>query len=114
VFEEEFGPPRTDARPGAFAGPRGERSSFYGGFTIDGGVAASQRLAVSALYDRSWNNLDFDLGAGPRYPRVSPGALADPAAPLDPGPGDNLSVGATLAWQPTAALRSPAAGSGAA
>jgi hypothetical protein len=105
VFEEEFGPPRTAARPGAFAGPRGERSSFYGGFTIDGGVAASQRLSVSALYDRSWNNLDFDLGAGPRYPRVSPGALADPAAPLDPGPGDNLSVGATLAWQPTEALR---------
>ncbi|MET0554297.1 MAG: carbohydrate binding family 9 domain-containing protein [Vicinamibacteria bacterium] len=97
VFEEEFGRP--------FAGPRGERSSFYGGFTVDGGVAPSQRLSVSALYDRSWGNLDFDLGAGPRYPRVSPAALADPGAPLDPGPGASESVAATLAWQPTEALR---------
>jgi hypothetical protein len=105
VFEEEFGPGRTAGTPGAFAGPRGERSSFYAGFTIDGGIAPSQRLSVSALFDRSWGNLDFDLGAGPRYPRVSPGALADPDAPLDPGPGASRSVAATLAWQPTAALR---------
>jgi hypothetical protein len=105
VFEEEFGPARTAGRPGAFAGPRGERSSFYGGFTVDGGVAPSQRLSLSALYDRSWGNLDFDLGAGPRYPRVSPAALADPKAPLDPGPGASTSMAATLAWQPTAALR---------
>jgi len=105
VFEEEFGPARTAETPGAFAGPSGERSSFYGGFTIDGGIAPSQRLSVSALFDRSWGNLDFDLGAGPRYPRVSPAALADPGAPLDPGPGTSRSLAATVAWQPTAALR---------
>jgi hypothetical protein len=105
VFEEEFGPARTATTPGAFAGPRGERSSYYGGFTIDGGVAPSQRLSVSALYDRSWGNLDFDLGAGPRYPRVSPAALSDPGAPLDPGPGASESMAATIAWQPTEALR---------
>jgi hypothetical protein len=105
VFEEEFGPARSATTPGAFAGPRGERSTFFGGFTIDGGVAPSQRVSVSALYDRSWGNLDFDLGAGPRYPRVSPAALADPRAPLDPGPGATVSMSATLAWQPTDALR---------
>lgn len=97
VFADEFG--------GRFSGPRDERSSFYGGFTADGGIAPSQRLSVSALYDRSWGNLDFDLGAGPLYPRVSPAALADPAAPPDPGPGASESLAATLAWQPTEALR---------
>jgi hypothetical protein len=105
VFEEEFGAARTATTPGAFAGPSGARSTFYGGFTVDGGAAPSQRLSLSALYDRSWGNLDFDLGAGPRYPRVSPAALTDPDAPLDPGPGASESMAATLAWQPTEALR---------
>ena len=96
VFEEEFG-------GAAFLG-RGERRSWYHGFTLQAGTAPSARLSVSAAYDRSWNNLDYDLGAG-RFPRVSPGALLDPGAPLDPGPADSSYVAGTLAIQPTEALR---------
>ncbi len=103
VFEEEFGPARTATAPGAFLASA-ERSSHYYGFTIDGGMAPTQRVSVSAVYDRSWNNLDYDLGAG-RFPRVSPAALLDPTAPLDPGPGDYALVSATVKVQPTEALR---------
>jgi hypothetical protein len=103
VFEEEFGRRRTAAEPGAFAG-RAERSTRYHGFTLEAGTAPSRGLSVSAVYDRSWNNLDYDLGAG-RFPRVSPGALLDPDAPLDPGPADSSFASATIALQPTEALR---------
>jgi hypothetical protein len=105
VFEEEFGAARSATRPGAFHGPSAERSSWYHGFTLDAGTAPSQRVSFSAAYDRSWNNLDFDLGAGPRYPRVSPAALADPRAALDPGPADWRSYSGTLTLQPFEALR---------
>lgn len=103
VFEEEFGPARNGTQAGAFAG-RAERSTPYHGFTIEVGTAPRQSLSVSATYDRSWNNFDYDLGAG-RFPRVSPGALLDPGAPIDPGPADYSLFQAALALQPTEALR---------
>jgi hypothetical protein len=102
VFEEELGEARTASRPGAFIG-RGERSTYYQGFTLEAGTAPSRRVSASLTYDRSWDNLDYDLGAG-RFPRVSPGALLDPGAPLDPGPADYSLVSATLALRPTQAL----------
>ena len=71
VFEEEFGPARTATRPGAFAG-RGERGTTYHGFTIEAGTAPGRVLSASVTYDRSWNALDYDLGAG-RFRRASPG-----------------------------------------
>jgi hypothetical protein len=50
--------------------------------------------------------LDFDFGnENPDFPRVSPGALLDPDAPLDPGPGNELTIEATANYQPTDALR---------
>lgn len=49
---------------------------------------------------------DFDFGAGRRFPRVSPGALAfGPSAPLDPGPGRKWVANASVACQPTDALQ---------
>jgi hypothetical protein len=105
VFEEEFGASRSPSRPGAFAGPSAERSIAYHGFTIDAGTAPSQTLSLSATYDQSWNVMDYDLGAGPRFPRVSPLAVEDPNAPLDPGPGWSRYVMGALAVQPTPALR---------
>ncbi len=48
--------------------------------------------------------LDFDFGAGPRFPRVSPGALVDPNAPLDPGAGNGMNVEGRTEWQPTSPL----------
>jgi hypothetical protein len=103
VFEEEFGPARTATTPGAFTG-RAERSAHYRGFTLEAGTAPSRVLSVSALCDRSWDNLDYDLGAG-RFPRVSPAALIDPEAPLDPGTADYSLLQASLVVQPTEALR---------
>jgi hypothetical protein len=105
VFEAEFGPPRTATTPGAFAGPSAERSTLYHGFSVEAGTAPSRALSLRALVDRSWNNLDYDLGAGPNYPRVSPGALLDPAAALDPGPADSAYALAAVVYQPAEALR---------
>jgi hypothetical protein len=54
------------------------------------------------LYTRG--QLDYDFGAGPKFPRVSPGALIDPNAPQDPGPGNNVHIESNLSYQPTNAL----------
>ncbi len=103
VFEEEFGPSRSATQPGAFSGDA-ERSTRHTGFTVELGTAPRRSVSVYALYDRTWDTLDYDLGAG-RFPRVSPGALLDPKAPLDPGPADYSLFQATLALQPSQALR---------
>jgi len=49
-------------------------------------------------------DFDFDFGSGSKFPRVSPAALADPNALLDPGPGDafNLELGGE--YKPTNGL----------
>ncbi|MBC7930938.1 MAG: TonB-dependent receptor, partial [Rubrivivax sp.] len=105
LLEEEFGARRSAARPGAFAGDAGRRT-IYHGFTFEAGTTPSKKYSASIVVDRAWKNYDYDFGAGPRFPRVSPAALAgDPTAPLDPGTGDTLDINASLAWQPTDALR---------
>ena len=50
-------------------------------------------------------HFDLDFGAGRRFPRVSPGALLAPNAPLDPGPGALLEFRGSYAYQPTNELR---------
>ncbi|HEX8557855.1 MAG TPA: carbohydrate binding family 9 domain-containing protein [Pyrinomonadaceae bacterium] len=105
LFEEEFGVRRTPARAGAFAGDDPERSgpvrSFYG--LLD---ATPSKKYSAFLYVVAWRGaFDLDAGAGPRFPRVSPAALLDPEAPLDPGPGDGLEAEAEFIYQPTEALR---------
>lgn len=67
-------------------------------------------MSVHVVYDRTWNAMDFDLGALPRFPRVSPPALVDPEAPLDPGPGASRYGLASVTFQPSEALRLIAAG----
>lgn len=104
VFEEEFGAKRSATNPGAFIGGP-ERSTVYKGFTIEMGTAPSQKYSIRILIDRSWKAFDYDLGAGPRFPRVSPAALIDPDARLDPGIGDTRDTSASFAWQPTNNLR---------
>ena len=105
LFEEEFGARRTPTRPGAFAGDDSERASglrsFYG--LID--ATPSKKYSAFLLVTASRGVFDLDFGAGPRFPRVSPAALLDPEAPLDPGPGDSLDVEAEVIYQPTEALR---------
>jgi hypothetical protein len=104
LFEEEFGAKRTAARAGAFFGPA-ERSTFWNGYTITVGTNPSKKYSANLIVDGSWKVFDYDFGGGPKFPRVSPAALADPHAPLDPGTGNTTDVTASFAWQPAEAFR---------
>ena len=134
VFESEFGAKR---QPGSncvvnntctFAGDDNERSTSNHGLYFFAGSSPSKKYNFNLSVNRRWGDLDFDFGAGPKFPRVSPTALAaanaraahlcDPAppgqppqalpplcnAPQDPGPGDFLHFDGSLTYQPTAAL----------
>jgi hypothetical protein len=105
LFEEEFGAKRTPSRAGAFAGDDDERSAdfrtFYGLIEATPSKKYSGFLSVTS----SRGVFDLDFGAGPKFPRVSPAALLDPEAPLDPGPGDALEIEAEFIHQPTEAWR---------
>jgi hypothetical protein len=134
VFESEFGAKR---QPGSncvsdntctFAGNDNERSSSNRGLYVFAGSAPSKKYNFNFFANRRWGAFDFDFGAGPKFRRVSPTALAaagaksaglcDPApsgqppnvlppvcsAPQDPGPGDFWHVDGGLTYQPTTAL----------
>jgi hypothetical protein len=105
VFEEEFGARRTATRQGAFFGEDSERSlhgrSLFSNFNMN----PSKKYSIGLFAGHRWNIFDFDFGAGPKYPRVSPAALLDPNAPLDPGAANTFDVGASFSFQPTNALK---------
>ena len=127
VFESEFGPTR---QPGSncvinnnctFAGDDNERSSSNRGLYFFGGSTPSKKYNFNVFVNRRWGDFDFDFGAGPNFPRVSPTALAAAAAqangrctgnnqpaicnaPQDPGPGDFLHLDGGITFQPTTAL----------
>ena len=104
LFEEEFGVRRTPGRHGAFIGDS-ERSTSWEGYTLQAGSAPTEAVAFSATVSRSWDVFDYDFGAGPKFPRVSPAALLDAAAPFDPGPARSRSLGGEVTWRPTNNLR---------
>jgi hypothetical protein len=103
LFEEEFGPKRTATRLGAFFGAP-ERSTYYTGFTVEAGSAPSKKFGLTVVIDSTVKALDFDFGAGRKFPRVSPAALAHPNAPLDPGTGTTLDIQGSMNLRPTDAL----------
>jgi hypothetical protein len=105
VFEDEFGARRSATRAGAFTGPDAERSTHKRAIDIYGRTTPGKKFSGfwELVYTRG--ELDFDFGAGERFPRVSPAALLDPDAPKDPGPGNLLSLTSRLDFQPTTALR---------
>lgn len=98
--EGEFGPRRSSTHPGTFAGGATRTTVFHGAY-LSLSTAPSERYSVTLTADRSWKVYDYDFGAPPEYPRVSPAALADPSAPLDPGPGNQLVLTAELTWRPS-------------
>ncbi len=105
LFEEEFGPKRAATRLGAFAGSDSERSAAgYSAFTFFN-ARPSKKYSASAELGMSSGQMDYDFGAGRRFPRVSQAALLDPDARLDPGPGREFSLFTSLAYQPTDPLR---------
>jgi hypothetical protein len=105
VFEEEFGPRRNATQAGKFAGEDSERSAYNKGFYAYGGTTPSKKYSIFVLAVRNYGILDFDFGAGSRYPRVSPGGLLNQKAPQDPGAGNSLHIETNLVYQPTDTLR---------
>jgi hypothetical protein len=105
IFESEFGANRTPTRPGAFAGDDPERSTYEKTLFVSAETSPSQKYSASILLGHVWGTFDYDLGSRPRFQRISPPALLDPRAQLDPGPGNSLQLKANLTLQPTSALR---------
>jgi hypothetical protein len=105
LFEEEFGPVRTAAHAGAFAGADSERSSQNRSFYFGGSTTPSKKYSISLEGTYNIGALDLDLDTGPRFPRASRAALADPEAKQDPGPGNLLNLDGSVTYQPTNALR---------
>jgi hypothetical protein len=105
LFEEEFGARRAPGRAGAFIGPDPERSTNRNTFVAYGSTTPAKQF--SAFFNVSYiqNAFDFDFGAGPKFPRVSPAALNNLDAPFDPGPGKELRAELDLVYQPTNALK---------
>jgi len=100
LFEEEFGLKRTTTHGGAFFGGP-ERSAYQFGPYMYGGTRPSKKYALNFFIGEGLNSFDFDFGAGPKYPRVSPAALANPSAPLDPGPGTSFNFELSGNYKPT-------------
>ena len=118
VFEHEFGLNRTGNRSGAFFGNDPERSAHRK--ELYGFIEASpyKQLFFFTVLSYSKGDLDYDLGAGPKYPRVSAPFLAfveenerriqqglpplTQTPGLDPGPGDQLYIESSVRYQPTA------------
>jgi hypothetical protein len=103
IFEEEFGAKRSATKAGAFFGHE-ERSSPWTSTFVEFGTNPNKKLWWSMFAGRRLGVFDFDFGAGPRYPRVSPAALTNAEAPLDPGPADSLDFSTDVSYKPTAAL----------
>ncbi|MEZ5427933.1 MAG: DUF5916 domain-containing protein [Pyrinomonadaceae bacterium] len=129
IYESEFGRNRTPTRTGAFVGEP-FRSAYqpYVSFNIEKNF--NKRLYAYGFVGSIWNALDFDFGAGPRFPRSSPAfldylsspeylqflqlAAADPGnpdiqapapPPLDPGRGQQFDVQVGVTYKPTDPLR---------
>ena len=104
LYEEEFGPVRTATRAGTFFGA-GERAADKNHFVAYFETQPSKTYGGQIKVAYRLGTFDFDFGGGPKFPRVSPAALADPSAPLDPGPGRLLDIRGSAFYQPTSALR---------
>jgi len=96
IFEAEFGVP-------FFGSP--ERTTVYTGYYAQLDSTPGRAWSGTLVASQSWNAYDYDFGSGPKYPRVSPAALADPTAPLDPGPATSSFYQGRLEWKPTDAFR---------
>jgi hypothetical protein len=105
LFEEEFGPKRSATRHGTFLGEDSERSAYRQIYYGYAGMTPRKAFSFDTEVAYYVGALDLDLGNGPLFPRVSPAALADQSAPLDPGPGNELIIIPKLTFKPTESLR---------
>jgi hypothetical protein len=103
LVEEEFGPKRSDTQAGAFFGGP-ERSAAGRSIWVNVETNPIKRFNAYAFVGHRQNVFDYDFGNGPKYPRVSPAALADPNAPLDPGPANTFDIQCGTEVKPVDAL----------
>jgi hypothetical protein len=71
------------------------------------GSTPTKRITFFYFYGYRWGEVDYDFGNGPRYPRVSPAALADPEnpdVPLDPGTGNLLYTNGYVTYKASSDL----------
>ena len=101
LFEEEFGAARTATQSGSFFGPDPERSTHQASPYIFAGSRPTKKYNFDIFIQHTTNSFDLDFGGGPKFPRVSPAALANPSAALDPGPGGFWDVELSAGLQPT-------------
>jgi Domain of unknown function (DUF5916)/Carbohydrate family 9 binding domain-like len=99
LFETEFG------GAGTFLGNDNERATTRHSAIVYGATTPSKQFYADFNISYIWNAFDLDFGAGPKFPRVSPAALVDPDAPLDPGPGKEFRASVNFTYQPTSVLR---------
>lgn len=100
VLENEFGAMRTPTRQGAFFGLDSGRSANLtaGQFFIE--TTPLKKLFLFFFMDYTSGQMEYDLGAGPDFPRVSRAALNfGQNAPYDPGPGDQLMIESTVRYR---------------
>jgi hypothetical protein len=105
VFEHEFGANRTATRAGAFSGPDSERSAPFKAVQAYIETTPNKQLYALFFLDYTAGLMDYDLGNGPDFPRVSRAALLNPGGGFDPGPGNQLTIESTLRYQPTTAFQ---------
>ena len=79
-----------------------EREAFqYGTFTYFY-KQFNKRVSISTNFNISFNSFDYDFGAGPDFPRVSPAALKfGQDVALDPGEATGLYYGLGIGLKPT-------------
>ncbi len=134
VFEEEFGPTRKFFGTGCaklnqctFWGDDAERSHPNSGAYLWAQSNINKKFNFNFFINQSYGNLDYDFGAGPKYPRVSIPALTqrfaasvglcNPAiypkgtslpvqcfAPQDPGPGSFFNFNGGINYTPSRPL----------
>jgi hypothetical protein len=85
----------------SFAGNRSEDSLRSKNVFAYAGSSPTKKITFFYFAAYRWGEHDFDFGAGPRFPRVSPAALLDPDAPLDPGIGNLLYTNGNVTYKAT-------------
>lgn len=103
IYEREFGLIRNENRAGTFAGEdfRKTTANWFGGFFR---TSPSKIWAAWVEMGVTRGTFDFDFGAGPRYPRVSPSAQTGDGR-LDPGSANRFFFGTGVDLNPTDPLR---------
>jgi hypothetical protein len=120
LFEEEFGAARTATQAGSFFGPDPERSTRQASPYVVAGSRPNKQINFNIFIIHTAGSFDLDFGAGPKFPRVSPPAIAQRraiadklcpdtrgvfatacSAPLDPGAGGFWDIELSAGLQPT-------------